>query len=486
MASFLRDLWRGDPWICWYFSAFHSWRGRSNAEIFAGLLRDHSACWTHILGYLRLWGLLPSISLQSAPVEELLAAWLAADAENPSFRPLLEAAWRIGASLGWWNPTPEPTPLAVAHAARQVTIRPDWTSTAALAEAVYCGLCHWRRAAATESTRVQPTKIEEAHVRAAVAGYDWLDRDRLAKLIAEWPLAPGEAGASTASPHIDRALDFLAREIRAGRLTVNPAAPPTLQALECIGAWAAAIYPETLPPEVQLPLLRALTVSRFVEAGPWTATAIARSSPETKPGPAVAGVNTVAPADRESWKPTRNAGLFLLVRTLRDLRWEPLLRRLVPGDPAQFTLFLQQLAPHLASNADVDAAMLVWAGLDRPCADPPVFPLGELVSAHRERLPGALLACEFPAGGDGYARLAGILLAHWRRWVRGFGESSEAFTRQRLLPHNGAVRQTHDAVEVWLERGDLDTVLEMAGYFEPVTTVEWWNGRSLVFHRSPK
>jgi hypothetical protein len=199
------------------------------------------------------------------------------------------------------------------------------------------------------------------------------------------------------------------------------------------------------------------------------------------------------------------AGIFLLTRVLLDVR----VPSLVAGDALRtflLVLGLRWMAEQAIVGGRVDPALAWWAGWDEP---PPAAEVSQrwstsdhralttslcvmlralrLVTADAPTVVGAV-GDETTHGGEPDAerdadRCAIGLLRAWARWLPGYSSSSPAHLLATCIRRRGVVQIAGDHVEVHLEPGPVDVVIEMAGYFDPVRCAPWLGGRRLSFIR---
>lgn len=76
----------------------------------------------------------------------------------------------------------------------------------------------------------------------------------------------------------------------------------------------------------------------------------------------------------------------------------------------------------------------------------------------------------------------------WARWLPGLSGSSAPYLLKNFIRRPGAIQSGERCIEVYLEPGPMDVVLELAGYLREIEDVPWLDHRKVVFHleqRSP-
>ena len=69
----------------------------------------------------------------------------------------------------------------------------------------------------------------------------------------------------------------------------------------------------------------------------------------------------------------------------------------------------------------------------------------------------------------------------WTAWLPGLSRSNAPYILANLIRRSGRIGVTARAVEVRLDPGPMDVVLEMAGYLREIETVPWLAGRAVIF-----
>jgi hypothetical protein len=84
-----------------------------------------------------------------------------------------------------------------------------------------------------------------------------------------------------------------------------------------------------------------------------------------------------------------------------------------------------------------------------------------------------------PAADLTLALTAAGLLRLWARWLRNFGESSVPYLLRHFIRRSGRITSGPAGLDVALDPGPLDVVVEMAGYLAEMEHVPWLDGRRL-------
>jgi hypothetical protein len=203
----------------------------------------------------------------------------------------------------------------------------------------------------------------------------------------------------------------------------------------------------------------------------------------------------------EAGGPTAGGGLFLLTRALLDVRLSALAREAaVPFDGLRGALAVEWLGlrPPFDGPASLwvgatnpDFAMLDAPGtrfadleqalvellVDQRCLDAP--PSEELLPNENSSAWAGLVLTAEAAGR--LERIAWMVMRAWSRWLPGIAGASMEFLVGNCLQRSGRVRISPGAIAVELDPAPLDVVLEMAGYFGPITAIPWLDGRTVTF-----
>jgi hypothetical protein len=75
--------------------------------------------------------------------------------------------------------------------------------------------------------------------------------------------------------------------------------------------------------------------------------------------------------------------------------------------------------------------------------------------------------------------IAGLRL--WARWLPGISTSSVPYLLKNLIRRPGTIQVTEKAIQVRLQPGPIDIVLEMAGYLRKLESVPWLENRDVLF-----
>jgi hypothetical protein len=184
---------------------------------------------------------------------------------------------------------------------------------------------------------------------------------------------------------------------------------------------------------------------------------------------------------------TSHAGLFLLIRALRDVRVP-----IIVADEKVRQLLLLKLARIWAQGIAPDAGLVFWCGYPLGLTLPEDAELDNLEAQRvfrdivgvliRQRVPGIDSA---DSESPNMSLLAGWILRAWARWIHGFAKSSTDFLLDSFVRRPGRLSILRDSIVVEIGPRPLDVVLEIAGYLDPVERVEWLSNRKVIFIRSP-
>lgn len=187
--------------------------------------------------------------------------------------------------------------------------------------------------------------------------------------------------------------------------------------------------------------------------------------------------------------PSTAAGLALLLRAVRDVRLADLARRHdhPAGRPAYLVAAVGlRWAGHPGAAAPLDPAVRVLADLDdgaTTAADVATAMatvdlaadaawramIGrDLAARHGVAMDPADPDALHALGDDAIGVTALLLLRIWARWLRGFEHSSATYLLDHFVRRPGTIGVEEDAVVVRMPRRPLDTVLEIAGYLQPI------------------
>jgi len=197
------------------------------------------------------------------------------------------------------------------------------------------------------------------------------------------------------------------------------------------------------------------------------------------------------------------AGLFLLVRTVQDLRLSALLRDsgFASLEPLLIALAIRIAGPLAVKDNKLDLGAALWAGISSEefsshlqrlaTLDAQLFHtnLSDLLEARRlvdpissedfsDQLPSDFLPSEVAPAID-FA--AASLLRSWARWLPGLGDSSVPFLLEKFVRRSGQLHLYPDCIEVCFLPGPLDAILKMAGYLSDTPIASWLGNRFVRF-----
>jgi hypothetical protein len=200
---------------------------------------------------------------------------------------------------------------------------------------------------------------------------------------------------------------------------------------------------------------------------------------------------------------SRCAGLFLLVRTVQDLRLPALLKQSYFDslEPLLVALAIRISGPAALQGGKFDAAAALWSGIsaeELPShlthlakLDSRLFRdnLTELVAA--QRLVDPVFSGEFadqplsvalpPDVGSVLDFAASSFLHSWARWLPGLSGSSVPFLLEKFVHRSGTLHLYPDRIEISLSPGSLDAILKMAGYLADSPNASWLGNRFVRF-----
>ena len=546
VASFLTDLTAGDAWSKWYFGAFRSYRELERGEAVLAVLEANREWLLDIFRRLREKNSLETV-LSYLDTEQQQRLWMGIVRSAPerepkeAFQVFIKSALSILDSLQLWSgdrPSEEfllESYLAISPPA------PRWTNAISLADAVadvvqFIISRHLEPAVATLHTD-QIARLEKLLSNK----FDWLDVAHLLKRV----LLTFEATAAihgqkqfVLRPHAATAaqkqlLEEIAELVRAGKCQLDLAAEnphanlvrllATLSEsadsssvasitalLESIVAAWIALRPRSDSADI-LAALRRRSMLLIGPEGKQTSVGEITShlnAVGSSGEPAIALVEKLLEKSKKQTEygvviQTECAGLFLLVRTIQDIR---LKTALYDAGFESFESLLAGLAVCLGgdsvwSNEALEEGAALWAGIE--CQDS-IAKLTLLEDLDREQFENSfaeLLAAQrydLPAGELKFVNpllaipcsdavlsflqsTAAKLLHAWARWLLGLSKSSTHFLYEKFLRRSGSIAISSEFIEVRLLPGSLDTILRMAGYLKETPAVPWLGNRRVRF-----
>jgi hypothetical protein len=187
-------------------------------------------------------------------------------------------------------------------------------------------------------------------------------------------------------------------------------------------------------------------------------------------------------ATRAVGRATEAAGLFLLHRTLIDLRLAAALRATSDADdlPEAIASTLWTLALAVSglspARAERDPGVRLYCGLAPDAAVP-----AALGGEREAGLVGQLRQAPAFRRQRGAETLSETVLAAFAFWLHGFQHSSPYFVAERFLRRSGSTLLDRDRLHVTLAPLSFDLVLGRAGYLDPLTLPAWLGGGRVSF-----
>lgn len=539
VASFLIELTKGDPWSKWYYRAFVRYREMSVAEAVIDVL-DENKQWTpEIFSRLRqdreLETLLASLGNEHKGRlwNEVVRGTRRQDSRE-AFEIFVSSALSLLDSLDLWSSSRPAEESILKSYLDSGPAAPQWTNIASLADAVaevvqFVVSAGW----ISVSDGLDADRVARFE-RALARNFDWLDVPRLSSRVlsilqTKTPVQPARGRfllrpsslTATQKQLLEKLafaigeskseFDFNDEDLHANLLRLLSLLPETglssaeaiTPLLENIVAVWIALRRNPYSREVIAKLYQASTL---IQPGLTNETHRQLEIVAAKGVPAVAVVEqllkvSAAIADDDVvLMETDCAGLFLLVRTLQDVRLTAILHEC---DFKPLESLLTGLAISLGGNSSwkdqaIDRGAAMWAGIEPSEA---AEKLKLLETLDRERFEAAfdelLLAQRVeqpnaPATFDGEVPVscevlsllhntARKILCAWARWLPGLSHSSAPFLNRNFIWRSGTIAVSSKFLEVKLEPGSLDTVLRMAGYLDETPEVAWLGNRRVRF-----
>jgi hypothetical protein len=549
VSNFLSDLVAGTAWEHWYHGAFRACRHLPDNEAILSVLTENAACLAEILHRLAkanaLDAVLHALGEEGQRRLWMRAARLSSDSlPADAFRIFVHSAFDLADALSLWTAFRPAEQNYLDDYLRKQPASPQWTDPASLASSVTDVFRELLRdGLLSASCAFRPDTLQKLDA-ALASSYDWLDKTYLKNSFATLfsPFSPQKLAPSTVRPFLPtpaqlRLLGSLLSSIR------NGSCPPDLssshaQMLRILASLGAA---ETIASPAATAMLESIVEAWLTLRGADDRDSqllnlrrgrlefcLARLSPAEKSrlrphlesvakagDAAIAVVEALLAQDPSVSQcraleviPTACAGLFLLVRTVQDLR---LLALLKESGFDSLEPLLVALAVRICGKAALlagkfDSGAALWSGippeeysarlkhlegLDMQCFR---SNLARLVAAQRlagpstsEEFTSETLAIDLPAG---VARTldfaAASLLRGWARWLPGLSQSSAGFLLEKFVRRAGTLYLHPDRVDVSLSPGPLDAVPEMAGYFSDSPAASWLGNRFVRFRATSR
>ena len=550
VARFLIDLAVGkNVWGIWYYGCFRRYRKLPDADAILAVFEDNREWLGDILRRLRLSGRLETVLARMGAAGQqklwrvVIRGATPPEASTEAFRVFMTSALRVVDALDLWS-AGRPSDAAALDAYLQSRpATPQWTNTASLSNAVADAIQFLLGAGwLARPVSLRPEHLSELE-RVLAANFDWLDTVHLSNRVraifrsppAHEPEKKFVLRPPGATPAQKRLLEMLSRRVVEGgcRLEAGDTTPHSnllrlLAALtEQVDASAcASITPllesivavwlvlhrtgrsrETLSQLRQGSLATLPQASRFgfeattaahlqaiASAGESAVTLVEHLIKQSDGGAAVGESVSVE---------SSCAGLFLLVRTLQDLRIQAVLKECEFDSTESLLTGLSIRIGGAGAwrNGVLDDGAALWAGIE---AKEAVARLNHLETLNRRRFEAAFLDLisaqrlfnplehppvapeqELPGcSGDLIALLdhtSGWLLQAWARWLPGLGNSSVPYLLRNFIRRPGAIEVSPRFLDVHLVPGALDVVLKMAGYLSETPEAFWLGNRRVRF-----
>ena len=529
VARFLADLVHGHAGALWFYGAFARYLAMPRQQTVLRVLEDNREHSAVILRLLRERGQLESIlasvdeesakafGAPPAPVDNRLSV--------EPWRPVLMAALGIASALGAETTLPPEHDIRWLESLQASLAvpsgEPAWNDPVRLAAHVFHVLDFLCRAGHIRWTE----KVAAANAPEILRrGFDWLPLDWLLPRVLE--LRSGSASsasfdrpaAHSPTPRQEQFLALLLRVVRekqfeAGASTRRAMAYDRIRIRAALAAHSPAFCDD---PHLMVLLDAILTVRDSIHSGASEGAAAGELERSRK---IVAGLGPTADALLQSLGAqqrdtrifatggeeftTSCGAVFLLTRGVLDLRLDAILKSSGAQSPSAFLAGLAMKA-----GGPLDDGARLWAGFDGddPCPELSKFP----IESFRQSLLAIMIAQrhlpsgEIPLTPGSLGRLAEpiescpaaidhlltettvCVIRAWARWLRGIGESSPAYLLKNTLDRKALVRHTAHTIDVTLAPAPLDSIVDLAGYFEPISQVPWLGNREMRFARGTR
>ncbi|HKQ04343.1 MAG TPA: hypothetical protein VJ464_04370 [Blastocatellia bacterium] len=209
---------------------------------------------------------------------------------------------------------------------------------------------------------------------------------------------------------------------------------------------------------------------------------------------------------------TECAGLFLAARAIIDARITQVATACGAGPVSSVLLAIGivWMGPRALRDTITDEGLAFWCGLapEEHCATEMLAALdvegchrllvkvrelfedrAALYSSLKEiAAPESCLAdliADLPPGvivNESLALTAIYAIRLWAQWLPGLSGSSPLYLLRNMLRRAGALQISDHCVDVRLQPGPFDVVLEMASYTKELSGVTWLGGRKVIFH----
>lgn len=548
VSGFLSDLVAGTAWAHWYHGAFRIHRDLPTDQTVLAVLFENLDCLGEILNRLTIANALVAV-LKALGPEGQRRLWLRVATQSPgqpsedAIRIFVQTAFHLIDSLSLWAASrPSEEGLFRDYLLSQPA-SPQWTDPSSLASAVVEVLRFLSRQGWISAPHTFRSD-ELVRLDAAInASCDWLDRsflknsflmllspDSSENLVRSFTLRP-----SLLTPAQLRLLHSLLSVIRDRLCQLDPTDGNSHSHLLRILASLAAAEPSANLSHI--PVLESIVETwlllrnsatrdsdllnlRYGQIESLLGSVPAAEKNRLRPHfqsvanagePAIAIILELL--SQYSVKPRGSAleqfdsncaGLFLLVRTVQDLRLATLLNEAgFPSlEPLLVALSLRIAGPLAVEAGNLDAGAAVWSGIvaeEFPTFLPRLATLdayrfhhnlSELIAA--QRLIDPIPSQEFADQPSSVVSVspeisslldftAASLLHTWARWLPGLSSSSIGFLLEKFVRRAGTLYLYPDRIDVSLSSGPLDAILRMAGYLSDSPTIPWLGNRFVRF-----
>jgi len=547
VSSFLADYVAGTAWDHWYHGAFCPYRSLPTEQAVLSILIENLDYLGEILHRLTRANALSAV-LAALGTDGQRRLWLrvatrsSGQLSEDAVRIFVQTAFHLIDSLSLWvSSRPSEQDTCRDYLLSQPA-SPQWTTPSSLASAVLDVLrflTHQGLLLVPHS--FAPDQIDKLNA-ALNDSCDWLDRSHLKNsfLALLAPVTPQSSmRASTLRPSLltpaqVQLLRSLLLSIRERFCALDPVdRKPHAHLLRLLAALAAAEPSVNL---AHLPVLESIVETWLAlrERGQSDADLLAlrRGQPDSLLGP-------VSPAEKNHLRPhlhsvanagesaialleelltqypaktssaaldhfnSNCAGLFLLVRTVQDLRLAALFKEAgFPSvEPLLVALSLRIAGTSALQDGALDPCVALWSGIGAegfanllPRLRTLVLDcfrqnLSELIAAqglidpispHEFALQP--LSLELPPEISSVIEFTAACLLHaWARWLPGLSGSSVGFLLDKFISRTGALYLYADRIDVTLSPGPLDAILKMAGYLSDSPTIPWLGNRFVRF-----
>ncbi len=547
VSGFLSDFVAGTAWGHWYHDAFGVYRDLPPNEAVLAVLVDNLDCLGEILHRLMVANSLVAILAALGP-DGQRCLWLRftrQTAEPPSedaFRIFVHTAFHLVDSFSIWAAGRPTEQDFLRHYLLSHPANPRWADPSSLASAVIDVLRALFRGGRITAPHVFDSDDLARLDLALDTSCDWLDKPFLKKYLLSFlsPVLPPELVRSTTirppvlTPAQLRLLGSLLSAIRDRHCPLDPAEEnphaPLLRILAGLAGAESSANSATIPVIESIVAIWLMlygnahrdSILLNLRRGQFDIVLASVSAEQKAPfGPhlesvANAGEPAIAIIDEllKQYPPSRLveplkvldsacAGLFLLVRTVQDLRLSALLKEsgFDSLPPLLVALSVRIAGPPALQDGRLDPGAAVWSGI--AAEEFPTF-LSRLdnLDVHRfgENLSALLAAQRFidPVSSLEFVDLplsvglspqrshlldftVSSLLRAWARWLPGLSGSSVPFLLEKFIRRSGTLYLYADRIDVTLSPGQLDAILKMAGYLSDSPVTSWLGNRFVRF-----